>query len=145
MHQMNSLNESRTDSSKSRKERWLEKRKLADDIWTLAHTNSSFLFSHRESTLKRTHWGRFKDGSWHIKPGILTSGLNTSSYAEFGSDWPIRWKTDLRQETQTGSGLLIDAKLHSCGIRFTTGKCHANDTRSWINILENLGQGFLQR
>lgn len=46
---------------------------------------------------------------------------------------------------QTASGLFIDGNLHSCGIRFTTGDCHANNTPRWLNILENLRKGFLQQ
>lgn len=32
-----------------------------------------FLFSHRESTATRTRWDGLEDGSWQIKPGVLTS------------------------------------------------------------------------
>lgn len=86
------------------------------------------------------HWDRFKDGFWQLKHAMLISGFNTSHCADFGSlklIWHRRhfWITKLMENF-----------IHSCGIRVADGKCHANNTPSWVSwtFLENRWRGFLQ-
>lgn len=137
LNQMNELYESRTESSQRKKDEWLKKRKIML-ILTLC-----FLL-HRigqADTDLRMDPGVSKLEFWHLDLTLpFVQNLDLTDRSDNGKlIWDRR-----RFQILPQTGLLIVEKLHSCGIRFTTGECHANKTPSRINIVENLGKGFLQ-